>query len=66
VERRARHRLGQTLLLGAAVVLNAGCPDELPAGPDVLAEGVVVYEKAGFTGDSARLTADVSNFDEYN
>ena len=50
---------GHTLLLGAAVAFASACQEELPAAPDELTAGTVVYEHASFAGDSAHLTGDV-------
>jgi hypothetical protein len=58
-------RLRQGLLLGAAVVFASSCQEELPTAPDDLAEGITVYEHAGFTGGSAHLTSDADNLSGY-
>ena len=65
MRRCARRWPGHALLLGAAVAFAPACQDELPAAPDDLAEGVIVYEHASFAGDSAHLTGDVSNLSGY-
>jgi hypothetical protein len=53
--------LRRGLLAGAAVVIASACETELPAGPDQLSEGIIIYEHAGFAGDSAHLTGDVDD-----
>ena len=59
---RVRRWCSNTLVLGAAVVLSAACEaKKLPAAPDELATGIVIYEGSGFTGGSALLTTDVSD-----
>ena len=50
--------LRRGLLAGAAVVIASACETELPAGPDQLSEGIIVYEHAGFAGKSAYLRND--------
>jgi hypothetical protein len=57
--------LRQGLLLGAAIVLAPACQGELPAGPDELAAGIVIYENAGFEGGSAHLEGDVSDLRDF-
>ena len=53
--------LRQGLLLGAAVVFASACETELPTGPDQLVDGIIIYEHAGFAGESAHLTGDVDD-----
>ena len=65
MRRCARWWPGHALLLVAAVAFASACQDELPAAPDDLAEGVIVYEHASFAGDSAHLTGDVSSLSGY-
>jgi hypothetical protein len=62
---RAPRRFGRSILLITAALLAARCQDELPAAPDVLVEGVTIYEHAGFSGDSALLTADVEDLRDF-
>ena len=64
-DRRPRFLLGHALVLGAAVVFAAGCQEELPTAPNGLVDGITVYNHAGFSGESAHLTADVSDLSDY-
>ena len=54
-------RLRRALALGAALTIASACQDELPAAPDQLADGIVIYEHAGFGGGSAHLASDVDD-----
>lgn len=51
--------LRKGLLVGSAVVIASACETELPAGPDQLTDGIIIYEHAGFAGESAHLTGNV-------
>jgi hypothetical protein len=57
--------LRRGLLLGATVVIAPACQLELPAGPDQLTEGVIIYEHAGFAEESAHLIGDVDDLTKY-
>jgi len=63
--RCAPRLLGRSLLLITAALLAARCQDELPAAPDVLVEGITIYEHAGFSGGSALLTSDVDDLEMF-
>lgn len=58
-------RLPRGLALGAALAIASACQDELPAAPDQLADGIIIYEHAGFGGASAHLTRDADNLSGY-
>src|SRR5688572_32737001 len=45
----------------AVLALVAGCRDSLPSAPSELATGIIVYEHANFLGESAHITADISD-----
>ena len=50
----------------ALATLAHGCsPEELPMAPTALTSGVILYEHANFLGNSAHLTADVSDLREF-
>jgi len=57
--------LRRGLLVGSAVVIASACETELPTGPDQLTDGIIIYEHAGFAGESAHLTGDVDDLSYY-
>ena len=65
MHRCERRRLGDTLLLGAALVFAACSQEKLPAAPDELVVGITIYEHADFAGGSALLTTDVSDLADF-
>jgi hypothetical protein len=60
--RRSRLLVG---LLGVAA-FAAGCErPELPMSPESLSEGIVLFEHAGFLGNSAHLTGDTDDLRDF-
>jgi hypothetical protein len=57
--------LRKGLLVGSAVLIASACETELAAGPDQLTDGIIIYEHAGFAGESAHLTGDVDDLSYY-
>ena len=50
----------------ALTALAYGCsPTELPMAPTAFAAGVILYEHANFLGNSAHLTADVADLQDF-
>jgi len=57
------HRTRTSAVVLAAALLGVSCETQtdLPTAPSALTEGVAIYEHAQFAGQSALLTADVSD-----
>jgi hypothetical protein len=47
----------------SALLLSGGCRDRLPAAPSELTTGIVIYQHANFLGESASITADISDLE---
>lgn len=63
----AAHSRASGLVTAIALALLAhGCsPSELPMAPTALTTGVILYEHANFLGNSAHLTADLSDLRDF-
>ncbi|MBY0493321.1 MAG: peptidase inhibitor family I36 protein [Cyanobacteria bacterium] len=62
----AHSRASGLVLVVALAALAGGCtPPELPMAPSPLTTGVILYEHANFLGNSAHLTADVSDLRDF-
>lgn len=62
----ARSRASGLVTAIALAVVACGCnPDELPMAPTSLSAGIILYEHANFLGNSAHLTADVTDLREF-
>jgi hypothetical protein len=62
----AYSRASGLVALIALAALAHGCTrPELPMAPTPLATGVILYEHANFLGNSAHLTADVSDLRDF-
>ena len=48
----------------SALPLLGGCQDKLPTAPSELTTGVIIYEHANFIGESAHITADISDLED--
>jgi len=60
-------RFGQRLQLAAIVCMLLvldGCRDRLPTAPSELTAGIVIYQHANFLGESAHITADISDLEK--
>jgi len=53
--------------LAASGILSCWAPDRgvLPVGPDNPAEGIVIYSRIGYSGESAQLVKSVYNLFDY-
>lgn len=56
---------GLVLALALAAVAYGCNPDELPMAPTSFNSGVILYEHANFLGNSAYLTADISDLKDF-
>src|ERR1700704_3702803 len=52
------------MIFASAILLFDGCRDKLPMAPSDLTTGVVIYQHANFLGESAHITADISNLED--
>ena len=53
------------MIIAAVLLLFDGCRDNrLPTAPSELTAGIVIYQHANFLGESAHITADISNLEE--
>jgi hypothetical protein len=52
------------ILAAAALGFDACSDNRLPTAPSELTTGVVIYQHANFLGDSAHITADITNLAE--
>ena len=57
---RFRPRLQFAAIICALLPLD-GCRDRLPTAPSELTAGIVIYQDANFLGQSAHITADISD-----
>ena len=55
-----RQRLPFPVIICALLLLD-GCRDRLPTAPSELTTGIVIYQHANFLGESAHITADISD-----
>jgi hypothetical protein len=58
-------RTRRACALAAVAALAAACQDKLPAAPDQLTTGIVIYEHANYAGGSAHIDRDVSDLQDY-
>lgn len=66
---RFARRISAVIVSGVLVCfvgeVQWACDKELPGAPSELAAGVVIYRDANFLGESAHITDDIKNLDDF-
>jgi hypothetical protein len=53
------------LIVFSSLLCTAACGKDLPPGPSELETGITVYEHANYEGESAHITSDIADLDDY-